>query len=193
MRRYDFRSEEEFWFYLWLLEAQKFGFISGFEYEKKTFTISEQWQFDKTIYMKTKKKHEITKLFENADDLTYTPDFVFVLTEKGRIMWRDNIFARSIQNQSEPNMVYVDVKGGYNPYGGDHRAFFLKQRMMWTEHLIYVHKINPKPFFKKCFAPDCMRWMRARKEPTLTKVGRHCPTSKVYFEKNKWRMQGELI
>ena len=189
MRRDDFKSDEEHHFYLWLLEAQKFGFITDFYYEPREWPISDQQLFDKKVYMKTKTKSEPTKIFTNADDLTYTPDFVFVLSSKGHLLWRDNAFARSIQTQDITNIVYVDVKGTYNPHGGDHRAFFLKQRMMWERHRVLVHKIIPTQFFKQTWAPEPLRWCKGRKTPTMTKLGEKTCTSKEYFEKNKWRMQ----
>jgi len=192
MRRDEFKSDEEYEFYQWLLEAKEFGFISGYVYEPETFTIHEQVWFRKSIYMKTKVKQETVKLYNTADDLTYTPDFVFHLTDKGRILWRDNVFARSIQTQANPNHVYVDVKGTFNQYGGDHRAFYLKQRALFEVHKIFAHKIIPRSFFAKTFAPECMRWCKGRKVPTLTKLGTKAPNSRDYYEANLWRMQRTL-
>lgn len=193
MRREEFKSDEEFQFYIWLLDCVKFGYISDWAYEPTTYMIHKQVAFEKTVFMKTKTKVEKKKLFTNADNLTYTPDFVFKVTSKGHLMWRDTVFARSIQMNKRAEIVYVDVKGEYNPYGGDHRAFFLKQRMMWDMHHIYVEKLTPKSLFRATFAPESMRWCKGRKAPTMTKLGTKTKSSREYGEANIWKLRADFI
>lgn len=193
MTREEFKSDEEYHFSLWLTEALKYGLIEAWAYEPETFVISDQKFFNETVQMKTKKKYVPCKVFSNADDLTYTPDFKFILTTKG-VMLFSHVLRVPIHCQlGHFDIIYVDVKGKYNFYGGDHRAFFLKQRMMYERHNIFVPKIEPNSFFRKTFAPESMRWMKNRKVPTLTQLGTKAPSSREFVKENEWKLQADMF
>lgn len=192
MTREDVRSDEEYSFYLWLLEAVEHGLVEKWAYEPTTFVIHEDVLVNKIEYMKTKQKYiDDVPLFENAHHgaLRYTPDFVFTLTPKGMKMFRDNVFWRQCQCQRahESFIIHVDVKGSYNPHGGT-KGFFLKQRFMWDRHMLYVSKVSPDYFFKRTWAPESYRWMKNRRKPTMTKLGRMTVSVGEYLKRNAWRL-----
>jgi hypothetical protein len=193
IRRDDVKSDEEYWFYLWLREAMEFGFISDFAYEPKRFLISEDVVVTRKIMKKTKSKYEEAHLFENhgkdGHDQYYTPDYIFTLTKKGKLFFGDNVFWQTCQQQEgNYSMVAVDVKSSYNPFtAGSNSVFWLKQRRMWDNHGIFVHKINPRVWFKRTWAPESMRWMKGRKTPTKTKLGEKTLNTKEYLHKHIWK------
>jgi hypothetical protein len=197
MRRDDFKSDEEYWFYLWLLEAVEYDFVHSFAYEPRKFCISENKTVKREILMKTKRKSEDARLFENhgkdGSDQYYTPDFIFNLTHKGKVYFGDNVFWQTCQHQKGAySTVHVDVKGTFNPYtSGSNAVFWLKQRLMWDVNGVYVHKISLSRnggWFSRTWAPELLRWMKNRKEPTKTKLGGNTLNSKEYTHKFAWKM-----
>lgn len=196
LRRIDLKSDEEYWFYMWLLEAVEFGFISSFIYEPESHLLCPNVTVSREILQKTKTKLEDAALFEShsrdGEGVNYTPDFVFTLTDKGMIYFGDNVFWQTCQHQVSDQMTaFVDVKGTYNPYGGGNQVFFLKRRLMWDVYGIFIHKITLSrggSWFKRTWAPEGLRWMKSRRVPTLSKMGRNTIDSKTYTHKFAWRM-----
>ena len=192
LTREDFRSDEELQFYYWLLEAVEAGLVHSWAYEPRAFQIHDGHMIERKEYLKTKTNKSTVSLFDNREVLMYTPDFVFGVSELGSMLWKGSAFWRPIQSQSGTvmnNIVVVDIKGSYNPHGGSHAEFFLKQRMMWDKHNIYVQKVNPKVFFQRTWAPERLRWCKGRKIPTLNKMGMKSKNIEAYIKDNGWAVE----
>ena len=171
MTRDAVRSDEEWAMVLWLQEATKNNLVKSWDYEAYAITLFKSAKYIETVHMKTKSKCVERHLLRGA---SYTPDFVFDLTELGV-----KCFAKEFKASIHTNggtMVVVDVKGGFQPssFGSDGRYFSLIQKCMFHLNGIYVQKIVPKKLFAKTFCPESLRWMKNRREPTLTVAGKRC-------------------
>jgi len=179
MEREVVRSDEEWEFVLWLREAVREGLVLSWDYESKTYPLFDKAVYVETVQMKTKVKHVERFLLHPAE---YTPDFSFVLTEKGagRLL---KAFKPSIGVNGR--QIVVDIKGSFNPRGGDDRHISLIQKAMFHLHGVYVQKIVPKKLFAMTYAPEKLRWMQNRNIPTQTALGRKCMNISE-FTKESW-------
>lgn len=195
LTRDDLRSDEELHFLYWLREATEAGLVHSWAYEPRSWRVHEGFMIDRETRMKTKTKISHVSLFDNRNELFYTPDYVFGLTNIGGSLWRNSVFWRSIQGQAgnNPLTIHVDIKGSFNRHGGSHAEFYLKQRLMWDAHGIYVQKVNPKVFFTRTWAPEALRWCKGRKKPTLTKLGNKTCDIEDFLRDNASSLQGSLF
>lgn len=172
MIRSDFDSDEEFHFYHWLIEAEKFGMIDSWEYHTEPFGLSGPVSIIMEKKMKTKTKTIQKHLMR---DHKYTPDFkIKIVYQEFRGVvkkafqfpppdWKDGIaFLR------------IDVKGEWCGRHKSGREFSINQKWMFQRYGIYIHKIVPKIFFKKTWVPDEIAWIRKRNVPTRRKAYRDC-------------------
>ena len=136
----EFKSEGELHFYMWLKEAFHYGIITYAEYEPVVFPVLENQKVMLSRQMKTKVKEEEKTLFTNAGTIEYTPDFALTLTDLGATLLGDTM-PRGIQLGSL-NHLWIDTKGSGGK-SGSNQVFFLKQRLMWREHGIFVEKVVP--------------------------------------------------
>ena len=74
--RSDFASDEEFWVYHWLIEAEEHGLLCDITYQPGPFLLAERASVQATKQLKTKVKIIDKFLFHPHE---YTPDFAFSL------------------------------------------------------------------------------------------------------------------
>jgi len=154
MQRIDFKSDEEWFFYNWLLEAEKKNLIYGIIYQPKPFLLSNRavCQYEKKLKTKTK----LVEKFLFAKH-SYTPDFCFRV--RGPLK---NSFIHS--KFLEHDVAIVDVKGIFNKYG-DPKQFSINQKWMYAKYGLYVEKIVPEKLFKKTWCPDICRYTPKKRQP----------------------------
>ena len=146
----NFDSNEEADVYEWILEAESLGFLKNVEYQPKPFELFEGL------------RNEKGKLVVRPH--VYTADFSFVLTDKWRDFQKNNkikIFHRLIPDDG---VVYIDVKGSFNRFGGD-RNFGVNSKWVLAKFGIYVWKIEPKDLFSKTWLPkQCIFTKKTKKQ-----------------------------
>lgn len=87
-KREFFRSAEEWYFSWWLDDLMDAGLVFDWEYESKTFMLSEPFKLDWEKELKTKTKKMEYKVLEKC---TYTPDFKIVWNESAKDILYHNI------------------------------------------------------------------------------------------------------
>lgn len=153
-------SNEEWYFYSWLIECKKLGIVLDYEYQPKEFLLTEKFKYIPAFgNPKKKEKHLLA-------DHVYTSDFRIVFNklygEKLSEYFKIPIEAIDANGDA---VVFVDVKGGFNRFAGD-RNFSIHQKMMWDKYKIYVQKIVPEDLFKKLGTPEAAKYTIKTKKPT---------------------------
>ena len=158
-----FDSQEEIEFYLFLKDCLRLGLIESFEYQPEAFELIPKAEVVEKIPYKKKEGFKTVKkvLYQGH---SYTADWVFKIKPK---------FLQFFPNHglriSKRNLIYIDIKGAYNRFGGD-RIFPINAKLLFQVHKIHVNKLIPVLFFQKIgCAPDELRWMKNRKVKTLKK------------------------
>ena len=153
-------SNEEWYFYSWLIECKKLGIVLDYEYQPKEFLLTEKFKYVPAFgNPKKKEKHLLA-------DHVYTADFRIVFNklygEKLSEYFKIPIEAIDANGDA---VVFVDVKGGFMMHGSD-RTFSIHQKMMWDKYKIYVQKIVPEDLFKKLGTPEAAKYTIKTKKPT---------------------------
>jgi len=168
------RSDEEYHFILWLQEATRHGLVEQWHYEGRTFNLIPERKVTEAVQLKTKQKSVERHVHREA---TYTPDFGFVLTQKGRADLYDVFKLPLLIGGERDSTVFVDVKGTFQPvkFGSDGRYFSLIQKLVLMMYpTTWVQKVVPQKLFAKTWCPEALRWMKNRKTATLTAIGKKC-------------------
>lgn len=162
---YKFDSREETEFYLFLRDALQLKLIKSFIYQPQSFLLIPKAIEKIKVPYKKKSGYKIVEkvLYQQH---SYTADFVFELTDK---FFEYFPMIKDLVRVSKNNQVYIDIKGAYNRFGGD-RQFEVNRKLVYNKYGVHINKIVPEKFFQKLgAAPDEIRWMKARKTPTLRK------------------------
>ena len=149
-----FDSGEEHEFSEWCNDAQKLGLISEYSYHPQAFTLCHKATYEKQVVMKTKTKRVEAFLMHPHE---YTPDFKIRPTEKGWkfLLDRDLVTRLPANNEAAKDWlkdIYVDVKGAFNRFHDD-KPFSINQKWVFQTYYIYIHKVIPKKWFAKTWAP----------------------------------------
>lgn len=172
------KNNFEMYFEWWLDDLIKEGDVISYEREPKTFVLCDEIKpsFIKATQLKTKVKQE-KKKFTLFNEVSYTPDYVVVFTQKGAEKWLNRIFSDGSLEKSFDDKkpfifcgwdkteieVYFDVKPPskairFSSSLGSSREFPIKQRLMFERYGIYVNKVVPigskNALFNKTFIPE---------------------------------------
>lgn len=134
---YRFDSNEELDFYYWVTEAQGLGFVDSFAYQPPSFVLFPGLKNERGKFA--------------IREHVYTADFRIEFSD----LWAEFRKANGIKafDRFDERTVYVDVKGGFNRFGGD-REFSVNQKWTFAKFGVYVWKIKPFEFFhKKAWLP----------------------------------------
>lgn len=159
MKRKDFASNEEFWVYRWLKEAERKSLVWNIVCQPGPFELAKRASVTIQEQLKTKTKNVDMFLFHPH---AYTPDFSFFVG--GELL-------KYFKFPLAKNIV-VDVKGSFNKFG-DQKQFSINQKWMWDKYKIYVQKIVPETLFKKTWVPMCCRYTPAQGKPVKKYIGYH--------------------
>ena len=171
------KSREELDFAYWLTEAVKNGIVKeGFEYEPFSYTIIDDAEF--AIYRKMKRVDDRIEQKSLFNGWTYTPDFVFELTDYGTSnlmnvitddidLIREYNTSRKVFLTTNPGKIEVDTKGVFDRWH-DSREFSHKQKALFAFHNVYINKVVPLSFFKKTWVPELAK-LRTSGSPRMTK------------------------
>ena len=170
MTREDFKSDEEWYFYHWLKEAEEYNLVSLIEYQPESIQLCSKASIGYEKELKTKTKIMEKFLF---DPHKYTPDFAFTVIHE----WLDKYFINT--SYLAKNRVLVDIKGTFNKYS-DAKQFSINQKWCYDKFDIYIEKIVPEKFFKESWCPEECRLTPKQKKPVKKYVG--VPVIKDFIE-----------
>ena len=149
MSKPEYKSKEELYFSLYLDELKDNGYITNYEYECDSYTLSHKATYQTIKKLKTKDSMVHKHLLASH---VYTPDF--------KIKWDFKAFNHFTKNQSLElpfwgNNQYqsiIEVKPVFDQNNMT-RLFSINQKWLFSEHGIYVQKIVPIKLFEKTFTP----------------------------------------
>lgn len=159
---YQFDSDEEKYFYAWLLECKQYGLVDWIYDKRKTYQVCCE-----VIKSRMNKKSESFILTKKRE---YTPDFIFKFNQSARgKLYHDSSFGYVNRPyfycNNNRGIIYVDVKGGFNGRKSD-MIFPDRQSLMSDRFNIYVQKVIPfilgsknkdkSSLFVRTFTPQSM-------------------------------------
>ena len=156
----NFDSQEEKFFYDWLLELQEIGLIHTINYNPPSYSLCTEvvikTEINTLVRGVVKPKQISRKIIKSK---SYTPDFI--------ILFKEGVCFESILDCQDKPLIdlvisldgfcYVDVKGAFTRNLTSSITFPDRQAMMYFNHSIYVNKVIPyskkKCLFKDTFYP----------------------------------------
>jgi hypothetical protein len=182
-----YKSDEERYFAAWLVEATLQGWVEAWEYEPRAFELVPRQT------CKSKDGRKDVFLFQ---DSCYTPDFYIILTKAGKWafkdLWKKALYANT-------HALWIDVKGGYDPFRGDDRFISLIRKIMYQVHKVFIVKqVVDAEFWLHTWCPDEVPQHCAKKKekdgtPALNALGKKHPPTLSQFMAKVGGEQGELL
>lgn len=158
----EFDSEEEIQFYIFLRDAKKLGLIIDFSYQPKSFLLVPKAVETTVVSTKSGKQKLRTKVLYREH--SYTADFWVKVNPK---VYYNSVLGDYCKLRLSDDEFYVDVKGGYNRFGGD-RIFPIHQKLVFWKYHKHVNKVVPSEFFQDIgYIPEELRWIKGRRKRTL--------------------------
>ena len=157
-----FRSKEEIYTDWYLNELMDKGYVSKFEYEAYTFTLTEPVVKIITEVKQLKNStKEVLKRKTLLHGCSYTPDFRIEFIKIPDCLI-NNLFITD-------NIWWIDVKGSFNGLHNTSAATFpLASKFLYDKHNILVQKFVPGIEFAKTFTPE--RFLSTDKETKERKI-----------------------
>jgi hypothetical protein len=160
-----FDSDEEKYFYWYLEDLKKIGFVEEIIPQHPVISLSDKKEIKMFEQLKTKQKPLSHTLLHKH---IYTPDFTIVWNEIAA-----DIFTSYIGGFNEKNTPFIlansafksvdkprsiiEIKPSFDQHNMT-RAFTLNQKWIYNNHDIYVQLIKPVELFKKTFIPTRYIW-----------------------------------
>jgi len=141
----NYESKEELWISYYLKELRAAGYVSGWEYQPKTYTLSEPIRYTWKEKLPTKIKSKHQTILQGHE---YTPDFMIVWNECARHIFFNTIDDNvNLKNSpfiahSGNNLTIIDVKPSFDMQNMT-RLFIINQKWMMDKYGLYVQKIVP--------------------------------------------------
>lgn len=165
--RYEFDSPEEMWFAWWLEELKRYGVIVSWQYQAKTWVLSNPcnllWEVQGARKMLQKSKCLLRAHSYTADFTVQWKNADFINVENERWVESDGNDLR-VKPPYKPDAImlvcnddlvsYVDVKGGFVRGHSKSEAFEVKRGIMWEQHGEYINRIVPYSAKKPCLFKD---------------------------------------
>jgi hypothetical protein len=189
-----FDSNEEKFFYDWLIEMKDNNLVKSIIDSKKTFSICDEVVFTTEINTIIKGKKKIKILNKKLlRDKKYTPDFIIELENNVGIDMRLKAQNKPLTEFiiSSDGLCYIDVKGEFTRNLTSSITFADRQAMMYNRHGIYINKVIPygkkaclfkNTFYPKSFIIDQIYKIGIKKG--LSKIIGNVTTVKEFIELN---------
>lgn len=153
-------SDEEVDTLEWLCEAYKHGIILDFQYQPRSFQLSESISYN-TVDGKSR------SLFREH---IYSPDFIITFNPS-KFLDLAKEFKVFAENAKDIKCdVTVDVKGTFAKSDGG-RSFTINQKWVYDKYNVYIYKLVPKDFFKKFGVPQNCILTKKTKKPRKAFIG----------------------
>lgn len=152
-------SKEEVYFSWWLNELLDAGFIVDWEYQSKTYTLSERFQYQVCKKLKTKTKIEDRLLLHPH---TYTPDFIIKWNKAAYSIFYmdigDGMDIKKFPIVAQQGISTIDVKPAAWGRGDDFmKLFTVRQKWLFQRHSVYVQPVvvtgKKTALFESTFTP----------------------------------------
>lgn len=192
-----FSSNEEVYFYWYLQDLKRLGFVESFSYESEKIPLGEDVYEEEVVQMATKVKVEQRPLIKERQ---YTPDFI--------ICWDVSalgVFIRIIGDPNGNRNAYfiagedlrsvIEVKPLFDQHGKTAVARMIRD-WVWYQHRIYVQvviptakvgmrgKVTPQnALFPSTFTP--LRFFRTDKGGANRKILWEAKTIEEYISNHK--------
>lgn len=168
---YELLNNQELYFYYWLEELYKNGYIDYIEKNQQTFDLNDDVVFNWNKQLKTKIKPMSFNLIKQRN---YTPDFIFNFTKKAEGIFyfteETPLSKRLYFPMVNPNnKVLVDTKGEFTRIYTSSITFGDRQAIMWNRHDLYVQIVKAyiregkKCLFQETFTPAKVRYAEVYK------------------------------
>lgn len=146
----NFASNEEKYFFWYLEELLKNGYVESYEFQPDPAEIIPKKTYQVIKHLKTKDKIVEKTIFQSLD---YQPDYILQWSSKGEGIFfttkdGEDPFAFPFYVAKDKMRSIIDVKGTFNQ-NNMHRIFSIQQRMIYHLHGIYVQKIITAPSVSK--------------------------------------------
>jgi len=151
----NFQSEEEKYFYWYLEELKKHGYVTTYRYQPKPFPLSYPVYHEWIKQLKTKQKLCKSTLLQSHE---YQADFIIYWTNKAHFVFHTahtdsaKLETPFVSNKSgldlDKYFSIVDIKGTYDQQDNT-RRFSISQKWVWKKFKIFVQKIVPVPKIDK--------------------------------------------
>lgn len=185
----QYASNEEIEFQMFLDECAKRGMLESQRYEPVSYLIFPEAKRHELKKLKTKPDRLEEKSFLRSHSYTpdwevvFTPEFFRVFGDRHKL-WLldpddDSGKTRALGSKGfagKRGYCAIDVKGSWNPHGGD-RIFPIHQKAMWYFYGVPVNKLIPSEFFVRMgVVPDGVKWKKNTKSRVPKKAYMWTPT-----------------
>lgn len=184
----NFDSNEELEFYYYLEELKEAGYIDSFEYNTKSFNLSEPYTYKWKQKLKTK---EIEKQSTLLHGHVYTPDFYIEWNKKAKSIFYEVLLNVSLYDKNiskaiflaQPEILnkdsdyekitgkmftHVEIKPSFD-YQNMTRLSVINQKWTMEQLGIYVQKVIPTGknncLFANTFVPQKALFTKKKKQP----------------------------
>ena len=193
LKKDNFASNEEWWFYNWALEAIEIGIVSNLKYQPWTMQLAkkEHTKIPAPTPRKPKNERKVT-LFQAC---TYTPDFILQVQPMNNPLLNQNLIPiMGLRHPSKPDEIYrylpsylgdvliIEIKGTYSLKHKSDQTFPILRKWAYYHSGIFVNKVVPKIFFKKTWCPAAIRITDKTKKVSTTWID--YPTKEDYIKTN---------
>jgi len=182
MKSPEFKSDEEYWVYHWLLILQRNGLVREICYEPESIELFDGAYSCGTI-MGPRKPKEVRKVMFNPT--SYTMDFSVVIDERllgilfatPETFWKDNKLPL-ISVDENSGIVFFEVKPEYD-FKNMNRLVKNTLKWVYDKYKIYINMVHPTELFKKTFAPQEYYFSRKTGKPRKAAA---CKTFEEWIE-----------
>jgi len=148
---FEFKSNLEYQFYMWLKELKALGYISKIEYEVKSFAINDR---ELSVISKTKKLGNDTTL-KLIEKRVYTPDF--------KVTWCKNAYTKGLIKRLSDVILHDDIIAVDEVSWIEVKPVFDQNNMeriaktniavVYHRYKTYIQIVKPEILFSKTFYP----------------------------------------
>jgi len=176
----DFQSQEELYFYWFLVDLYNAGYVSNVLYEPFTYNLSEPVTKEFITEKKLKTKVKVIKGEETIQrGLVYTPDFVVHWTQKAlgvfveTLNTKDKLMKGQSQNKFIGTIRGTDVITVFEvkpDFDQNNMTRYTKVKINWLcqRENVFVNLVKLPSLFKKYFVPT--RFLITDKSAKLRKI-----------------------
>lgn len=193
LKRGEFKSNEEWHFYQWALEAIEIGIIGNLKYLPWTAQLAKKEHIN--LPAPTKKDKKKTRKYILFQPCTYTPDFILQVKPFNNPLIKQNLIpVMGMVNPNAPqevqrylpshlgDVLIIEVKGTYSLKHKSDQTFPILRKWLFYHSGMFVNKVVPKNFFKKTWCPQSLRLTEVKKDICKTWIG--YPTKEDYMKTN---------
>lgn len=173
----EFDSLEEYWIYFWIGDAQKLGLIEKYKYQPRPWELSGKKTYTSIEKLKTKTKFVEKHLLHPH---SYQADYALAVRPSFHLTCGKYKIHSSTNREDGLELVYIDVKGKFNPYH-DGKSFSINQKWMHDKYGIIINKVIPDKLFKATWVPDQVRIGKSGK---ALKRWKSCLSFKEFLQEN---------